>query len=151
MYVKEIPELELANRYSAAVDFFYSQILSHNPHPDLRRVVAAIIAVRCPLRYNQLCSLLNLKEEDVFEALVPLNAIFTLGHPPQEATNTSSIEVRYTSLTDFLTNRARSHYFFIHLPACHAALTRDCLKVIRKDSFHEWCAVLVGFQIVTRL
>ncbi|TDL26582.1 hypothetical protein BD410DRAFT_783648 [Rickenella mellea] len=112
------------------IDPLYHQVLSSaNRGEQFNQVFGTILLLRQPFSITRVGHLLRLPAKAIVDELLQVQSIVRI---PDD--NSKPVQLMHTSLRDFLTTKQRSDIFFIDPPARHAAITVDCLMVIKEGS-----------------
>ncbi|TDL26586.1 hypothetical protein BD410DRAFT_783658 [Rickenella mellea] len=110
------------------IDPLYRQVLSSaNRGKQFDQVFSTILLVRRPLSITHVGHLLRLPAKVIVDELLQVQSIVRI---PDD--NSKPVQLMHTSLRDFLTTKQRSGNFFIDPLTRHAAITFDCLMVIKE-------------------
>lgn len=125
---KGIPQdkLETVLAAEAGLDALYTQVLSDADRDQkFEHILGAVMLLRDSPSISFLAHLLWVRPADIVQSLLGIQSILMI---PKD--DFQPIQLFHTSLRDFLTSQPRSNKFFIRPPACHLAITIDCLSII---------------------
>ena len=123
------------NSETSALDDLYGGIMSTaveraNPteKKEIQKVLRAIISICTPLSINGLSELLEIKAENVSEALSSLHSVV---YVPENMD--LPISTFHTSFTDFITTKKRSKKHFLEPSESHCMLGLQCLRLLQSS------------------
>jgi hypothetical protein len=119
-------KLQRALVAEAGLDTLYTQVLSHAPFDhNSERVIGTVMLLTSPLSITHLAKLLQLRAEDIVQALLGTQSILMIPGDDDQA-----IQLFHTSLRDFLISQPCSNKFFINPATHHFSIAIDCLTII---------------------
>ncbi|OCH89024.1 hypothetical protein OBBRIDRAFT_826807, partial [Obba rivulosa] len=121
------------------IDDMYSFILERAMDPAerdeeeismMKRILAAILAIREPLCLSALSNLITISAQDFRSTLEHLHAVIRI--PP--GNDSGVVSTFHASFGDYLTTRERTKKFFLSLLDGHCDLTRACINVMASEA-----------------
>ena len=141
--LEDVTDISPNSPYSetSALDDLYGRILSAafqvanaREKDEMQKVLRAVVSVRTPLSINGLSKLLNIKTENVNEALSFLHSVVyipeNMGLP---------ISTFHASFTDFITTEKRSGEHFLEPSKSHHMLGLHCLGLLQSSLMENIC------------
>ena len=125
-------KLEAVRRINPGIDPLYKQVLSAALQtPNSRQVIGTFMLLRRTLKISALAQLLQLTLPALRHALRGCHSILII---PDE--DDKDIQRYHASLQDFLTDRHRSHEYFVDQEQ-HETITQGCLRVMESGLDHN--------------
>jgi hypothetical protein len=122
-------KLQRAMVAEAGLDTLYAQVLSDASFDcNSERVIGTVMLLTSPLPITYLAKLLQLRAEDIVQALLGIQSILMIPGDDNQA-----IQLFHTSLRDFLISQPHSNKFFIDPATCHISIAIDCLTIITRQ------------------
>jgi hypothetical protein len=103
---------------------------------DFRRIVGAVILLFSPLSSVSLAKLICYDETKVRGRLNSLQSVVSV---PKESD--APIQLLHLSFREFLVDHSASDKFWIHEPAGHTQLARDCLQYMEQELQKDICRI----------
>ena len=129
------------NSETSALDDLYGRILSdafrvanNREKGEIQKVLRAVISVHTPLSINGLSKLLNIKAENVNEALSFLHSVIYI---PENMD--LPISTFHASFTDFITTEKRSGEYCLEPSKSHHMLGLHCLGLLQSSLMENIC------------
>ncbi|KAF8236925.1 hypothetical protein L208DRAFT_575613 [Tricholoma matsutake] len=133
----------LPNGEGSALDELYGRILAaaleganSREQDQMQKVLRAVVTVRSPLSIDGLSNLLQIKTENVSEALSSLRSVVYI--PSTEDTGLP-ISTFHASFTDFITTEKRSGKHFLDPSKSHQMLGLCCLELLQSSLVENIC------------
>ena len=118
--------LRMALTADAGLNTLYKQVLADAPlDRNFERVLGTIILLSSPLSTISLGHLLQLRAEDIVQALLGTQSILMI-----PGDDNQPVQLFHTSLWDFLISQPCSNEFFIDPSPRHFTIATDCLTII---------------------
>ena len=136
------------NSETSALDDLYGRILSAafrvanaREKDEIQKVLRAVVSVRTPLSIDGLSKLLNIKAENVNEALSFLHSVVYI---PENTSLPISGSTFHASFTDFITTEKRSGEHFLEPSKSHHMLGLHCLALLQSSLMENICQMEEG-------
>ena len=139
-YLTDISQIS-PNYETSALDSLYGRILSavfqvasFRERDEIQKVLRAVVSVRTPLSINGLSKLLDIKAENVCDALSPLQSVVYI---PENMD--LPISTFHAPFIDFITTEKRSRKHFLEPSKSHHMLGLHCLALLQSSLVENIC------------